>query len=1097
MADEVAARAAADADTIATRTRTKLSLVDVPIDALEASLPATAADYAALESEDDREYQRFLASLLPNEQEDLAFLDEEDEEYHPDDEDDEEDDERDDDDAQERRRMMRGISKKELTDLLLDSTTLPFPVATLPVSNVAVATTEEILGDEARPRLGGGSMAAGPNHASVQTPLAASFPSIAAGDKNDVISEVRSGSVPIKRASAVQNLGSAAAPAFRQRSSRGLHGTATQEQCIQLASQMHKHLQLLLQSYHLFAADSPTPALAECRAMIEELQLRGEKALRYKNALLSKLNPGTTSSFSNGGDISKNASALDEDTTASKGQTASSTDVISAGDSGGIIDNTTEDFLALRRVTRSLTAAHAAVANPSMFELVGSQTVDELSAVFARGCSLEERDRSMQEQMLQLDTHLLRVKKRKNRKKAFTPSEDNLLAHGAKRFGVQSDSWDQIQRHFLPRKSSQLLRHRYRYLASSKTGMSAVKALHHQVPHRRDAGWLLEEDLRVARGLMELHGGKNLFARLAKTYLPHRSRIEIRKRWGRLAAKFRAELAGVGLTAPDDDALDFAVAMKANLEAKLRDRVLRQKGTPEIEKLDAALQLQQLGLGVRKTHVKRRRKDSVAADGDGAKAAEAILCKTKNLHPALFFTSWSFISPATLLGSTCTHNWPSFIDEGKETTLENRQTDTATVETRDLAVATSVPQVSVDGTHPERESPQLADGGVQPQTLEGDQGEGIVSIAMAQRTSDVQATHVQSITTPDVVMEPNQSGPAQPLRDGTTFALEEGLKEGEDDEDDDSDYEHDELLSSENEDSDSEFEQMELSDDDDDDDDEDEEDDAGSVDVVDRDAWLSDSDELSVHSVESPWMSSQVTHTSPSLPPLPPRSPISYAALSSLDDSTPCSPVRHPLRLQNLAQPGNSRMKRALNALERRIVGKRVEGDAPSSSHPRAQSTGTSSSKRIPRKVALTFVAPLRGTHSNKRSLRQASQGVEEAPHATGQYPKEHSSDAGSVDAIVTRDDDDDNDWEDGSGDEGFEVEELPSSSDELSSASADEEDQSPRRNAPAINRLPNKKPKLQRCSTCGNFTCTCSSSVRMQQLLRRMKEKRSSSALQ
>ncbi|RLN89121.1 hypothetical protein BBJ28_00012565 [Nothophytophthora sp. Chile5] len=1095
MADEVAARAAADADTIATRTRTKLSLVDVPIDTLEASLPA-----AALESEDDREYQRFLASLLPNEQEDLAFLDEEDEEYHPDDEDDEEDDEQDDDDAQERRRVMRGISKKELTDLLLDSTTLPFPVATLPVSNVAVAATGERLGasegDEARPRLGGGSMAAGPSHSGVQMPIAASFPSITAGDKNDAITEARSGSVPIIRASAVQNLGSAPAPVFRQRGPRGLHGTATQEQCIQLASQMHKHLQLLLQSYHLFAADSPTPALAECRAMIEELQLRGEKALRYKNALLSKLNPGTTSSFSNGGDISKNASALDEDTAASKGQTASSTDVLSAGDSGGTIANTTEDFLALRRVTRSLTAAHAAVANPSMFELVGSQTVDELSAVFARGCSLEERDRCIQEQMLQLDTHLLRVKKRKTRKKAFTPSEDNLLAHGAKRFGVQSDSWDQIQRHFLPRKSSQLLRHRYRYLASSKTGMSAVKALHHQVPHRRDAGWLLEEDLRVARGLVELHGGKNLFAHLAKTYLPHRSRIEIRKRWGRLAAKFRAELAEVGLTAPDDDALDFAVAMKANLEAKLRDRVLRQKGNPEIEKLDAALQLHQLGLGIRKARVKQRRKDSVAADGDGAKAAEATLCKTKNLHPALFFTSWSFISPATLLGSTCTHNWPSFIDEGKETTPENRQTDTSTVGTRDLAVATSVPQANVGGVHPGREDPELAVGDVQPQTLEGDQGEGIVPIATALRVSAVQATPVQSITPPDVVMEPNQSGPAHPLPGGATFALEE-LKEGEDDEEDDSDYEHDELLSSENEDSDSEFEQMELSDDDDDDEDEDEEDDEGSVDVVDRDDWLSDSDELSAHSVESPWMSSQLTHTSPSPPALPPpRSPIPYAALSSLDDSTPSSPVRHPLRLQNLAQPGNIRMKRALNALERRIVGKRVEGNAPSSSHPCAQSTEASSSKRIPRKVALTFVAPLSGTHSNKRSLRQASQGVEEAPQATSQHPNDDSRNAGSVDVTTTRDDDDD-DWEDGSGDEGFEVEELPSSSDELSSASADEEDQSPRRNEPAINRLPNKKPKLQRCSTCGNFTCTCSSSMRMQQLLRRMKEKRSSSALQ
>lgn len=57
---------------------------------------------------------------------------------------------------------------------------------------------------------------------------------------------------------------------------------------------MHKHLQLLLQSYHLLSQGKKTPELAECRAMIEELQQRGEKALKYKNALLSKLNPATT-----------------------------------------------------------------------------------------------------------------------------------------------------------------------------------------------------------------------------------------------------------------------------------------------------------------------------------------------------------------------------------------------------------------------------------------------------------------------------------------------------------------------------------------------------------------------------------------------------------------------------------------------------------------------------------------------------------------------------------------------------------------------------------------------------------------------------------
>uniref|UniRef100_K3X6L6 Uncharacterized protein n=1 Tax=Globisporangium ultimum (strain ATCC 200006 / CBS 805.95 / DAOM BR144) TaxID=431595 RepID=K3X6L6_GLOUD len=109
--------------TIATRTRTKLSLVDVPIDTLESYLPDTVEPI--LGEEEDHEYQRFLSSLLPQDQENLSFLDEEDEEYEPEEED---DDDVDTATGNATERMTVKISKKELTELLWDSTRLGVPL---------------------------------------------------------------------------------------------------------------------------------------------------------------------------------------------------------------------------------------------------------------------------------------------------------------------------------------------------------------------------------------------------------------------------------------------------------------------------------------------------------------------------------------------------------------------------------------------------------------------------------------------------------------------------------------------------------------------------------------------------------------------------------------------------------------------------------------------------------------------------------------------------------------------------------------------------------------------------------------------------------
>ncbi|KAG6958527.1 hypothetical protein JG688_00010488 [Phytophthora aleatoria] len=1018
-AESGALDAETDEDTIAGRTRTKFSLVDVPIDTLEASLPDAALELEAPETEEDREYQRFLSSLLPNEQVNLSFLDEEDEEYKPE----EEEDDHEDEDAR------RGISKKELTDLLLDSTHMTFPK--LPVAIAATVPTLEPNREE---------LLAVDNSSEGVLPISASV----AGDVGKEVAAAF-------KQPAVMNF-TQSTPAVL----RGRPGAVTQEQCIQLASQMHKHLQLLLQSYHLLASKPPSPALAECRAMIEELQQRGEKALKYKNELLSKLNPAMAGSA--GGSTTESIDA---------------NKVPSGDDPSGAEGNNgnNENLLALRRVTRSLTAAHAAVAHPSMFELVGSQTVDELSAGFARGCSLEERDRAIQEQMLQLDTHLPTATKRRKSKKGYSTTEDILLAHGAKRFGTQADSWEQIQKHFLPTKTTQNLRHRYKYLTSPKIAMNAVKALHLKAqPQHHSNSWLLEEDLRIARGLVELHKEKYHFARLAKNYLPHRSRLEIRKRWERLAAKFRSDLAEIGLTAPEDDSLDLAVAMKEYLEDNLRNRMLRQRGEAEKAKLDAALQLQQLGQGMRGSLMGHSVGNSSSFGLEFAPGISSLIsaaqkkesdasCRTKNLHPALFFSSWSFISPTTLLNSTCKHNWPSFMDEG------NDAKDKLHKDQLNAGVADSgVPQ----------SDPRLVDVNGQSLALGSAQMQEFMPLAMPSDLGGTPAT--------DMTRMPQ-----------ATILMDARMARKESEEDDDSDYEHDELLSSENEGSDSEFEQMEFTDDDEVDEDGDDE---ASGDTFEQDTLMSDSDDQSVLSVNSLWAASGS----------PPPSP-SHGKLSSKEASSDPR-IRHPLRLKNLGQPGNERMKRALAALERRIVGKSVDSSAPSS----VTNSQTGSSKRAKRKVTSTFVGPLGANRSTNNGAFAAD---------TGKHTQAAIAETGS-----DEDDEDDDDWKDGSGDEEFEVVELPSSSDEFALASSDEDDESPRHFPPAStqdnadntkpaplvtttprrgasdasfnsNELPNKKAKLQQCPTCGHSTCTCSSSERMQLLLRRMKEKRSSSSLQ
>lgn len=764
-----------------------------------------------------------------------------------------------------------------------------------------------------------------------------------------------------------------------------LHGTITQEQCIQLASQMHKHVQLLLQNLHLFAssakasdtssssttADNPTTKeasnmsqspqqspLDECKQMIEELQIRGERAQQCKAALLAKLNPGMASSSA----ASLNSSS-----------------------------NSQQELLGSRRVTRSLTAAHAAVAHPSMFELVGSYALDELSSKFQANCSLQERNKTIQEQMLEVDKHLLATKK-KNPKKPFTHSEDNLLAHGVRRFALHADSWAQIEKNFLPGKPTNVIQRRYRYLASNKTGMSAVKEYHSQFPKRRDASWILEEDLRIARGLIEFHNDNRRFARVGMNYLPHRSRLEIRKRWERLRQRFYPQVAELSPEI-DDTSIDFTVLVKDLLEDKLRDQVKEQsKKIMEAELSKSSGENgNDLAINGSKT-ANGKAKTGATADGEMKQGVvNTSLCTMKNLHPALFFTSWALINPAVLLGRTCEHNWPSFIED-----MSAQSKDQANP-TAELTVPEPVDTESL-----------TAAGAPWTNSRNGNGVRGTASSEPFLPLNATQGLPANLSSEPGILqaVAPSKSRkPASPEYDSepstanTSALLDE-------DEDDDSDYEHDELVSSddgENASDSEEFEQLELSDDDeheeedelddDDDDDDDSFDYEELDDSGDGEFEYEDEDEDADDDDEDEALVSTMT---PCKPPQPQRQGISTpVTVLSVAPSTTTSqpqqqqttpPVRHPLRLQNLQKPGNERMKRLLAALERRIVGKSVHspvGQADAAMIPPA--ARPSGEKRRISRVSLETTQSLGPTRAYGSPIPFGSEAESEAVAATSE----------------------------------------------------------------------------------------------------------------
>jgi hypothetical protein len=776
LRDELMALAAAAADdgsgvgddTIAHRTRTKLSLVDVEMDSLESLLPPDPMDSSLLIG-GENEYQRFLSSLLPtgDGEDNLSFLDEEDEEYRPDEEEEEEDEEErkerrrradttgsegdvvrsgsgefeeeedeEDEDEDHDKQTLR-VSKRELTELLWDSTQIKVPPTF------------------ARPTAGDGRTSASTSATTRPAVGEAAQVTVAAGkDQGDEAANAAH--------EALEELKDAAAV-------KDLNGSVSAQQCIQLASQMHKHFQLLLQTFHMIATnDGPPPVkedkaervaapqdaqliqtaaqvkkdqLDECTAMLRELQIRGKRALEYKAQVLSKI----TMNNSNGSGSAKAAASSER--------------------------------LGERRVTRSISAAHAAVAHPSMFDIVGSQATEELTKVFERGCSVADRNQKLQKSMLELDKHILLNRKKRRgsapRKIVFLAAEDRLLLQGVKRYGVEQDAWAEIRKTLLPTKEVHVLNKRFRYLASKKkrAGGKEFKEFNNESHSRKKGIWMVEEDVRLVRGVIEYFGANRRFARISSKYLPHRGRLEIRKRWERLKEQYRTEDGAVkefdeSLPPPTAMTREFASAVKAFLEGKLRQKLIE---TPAAT-TTAPVNKQTLS---RKTKSGNAAKTIAREPVKNPVAVEPSSCSVKNLHPALFFSSWAVIHPAMLLEQTCEHNWPAFIGEKRK--------DVSSESTLDL-----------------------------------------VSRAAASRVEEEAATHrtvlVSSSERLEPIREDQEEDDEELASSGVEFSLDT-VESGEEDDgngdEEDSDFEHDELLSSDADESDSEYERMELSDDDD------------------------------------------------------------------------------------------------------------------------------------------------------------------------------------------------------------------------------------------------------------------------------------------
>nr|CCA16225.1 conserved hypothetical protein [Albugo laibachii Nc14] len=647
---------------IAERTRTKFSLENVSLDKLESYLEelsdTESINFEAQEAGDHGTYQQFLASLLPQETENLSFLDvgntveeedEEEEEYVPDEEEEEEDE-------NQKNRLQHNqmrISKKEVEELILDSRDSKFQLRRnkrrnkLPRQYLTLFTPSDdtVLSNKAEGKSVLNCEETFVGYDNPQEKLDAGF-------QSEPIANETADSLP-----SIDN-------ELFERIRQQLYGSLQQKQCVQLSSQMHKHLQLLLQNHYHFVSTPNDPTSnteqskvgRECFRLLAFLQRQSKQVQLHRDALLSRVSNVPTTTYNDLEELFANSYVTPELHTLEQTE----------------LDGRKNTPIKQRRVTRALSSARAAMTHPSMFELVGAETIDTICTKFSQGCSIDDKTDLLVKHLFFLDRHLSHPTK-KEPKVFFSQAEENLLLAGVKQFGNRNDSWPHIQQHFLPTKRHDLLRSRFFYLISKRalpSSQNKVKAWHKKFPTRRGGTWLLEEDVCISRGLVQFFHDRAVYHKIASQLMPYRHRIEIRKRaeWLRVNYKrFRTKNSGSknntaalsksedATNAPFNDTADNTIeyleAMSDHYEQELiktvKNELKRAADTNSLEQPKPSK-----GVVISNTNDEPQNKNS----------QDSPDCDGKSFHPLLFYTPWALLCPGLLLENTCPHNLPTQLE---------------------------------------------------------------------------------------------------------------------------------------------------------------------------------------------------------------------------------------------------------------------------------------------------------------------------------------------------------------------------------------------------------------------------------------------------
>lgn len=650
-----------DSDTgspIAERTRTKLSLENVSLDQLESYLEELSDNesiiFEAQEVGDHGAYQQFLASLLPQETENLSFLDvgrqveeEDEEEYVPDDEEEED---------RSQHNQMR-ISKKEVEELILDSRDSKFQLRQKKGRHKLSRQYITLCKPSDDSML---SKTEGKNILNCDENVV----------KSDTLQEKYDVSFPSETianetAHSLPNIDNELFERIRQQ----LYGSLQQKQCVQLSSQMHKHLQLLLQNYyHLVSINDDFTSTKEqssvgreCFRLLAFLQRQSKQVQLHRDALLSRVSNVPTSKQTDVEDLPPTAQVIPEVNT------------LEHTEFDAQLKKTTP--IKQRRVTRALSSARAAMTHPSMFELVGAETIDTICTKFSQKCTIDEKKDLLLKHLFFLDRHLLHPTKKES-KVVFSQAEENLLLAGVKQFGNRNDSWVHIQQHFLPTKRQDLLRSRFFYLISKRALPSSenkVKAWHRKFPTRRGGMWLLEEDVCISRGLVQFSRDRALYHKIASQMMPYRHRVEIRKRAEFLRGNYKRlctekngsksdtrapskpdDLTNAPLHDTTDNTIGFLKAMRDHYEQELTQKVKNElKRAADAKCMKHTKAPEKNVVSCSKTESETQNKNS----------QDSLDCDRKTFHPLLFYTPWALLCPGLLLENTCTHNLPSQVED--------------------------------------------------------------------------------------------------------------------------------------------------------------------------------------------------------------------------------------------------------------------------------------------------------------------------------------------------------------------------------------------------------------------------------------------------